>query len=325
MLPQRIFLLSCLMFATSLCGHCLAADKADIHRESTGEAEAIAALREGGFKVRQAARTTEIGFGQPEWTPELWRQLSQITSLKTLRGTAKCADNAGLEVLAKLPRLETVFLNASTFDDEGFAALAKIQSLQTLALDHNAQITGRGASALKALPRLRSLRFGGCMKFSREGFKASAELVQLESLQLHHCGIGDEDLPPLAKMAKLKHLFVSSMFNGRLTGAGMKHLAEIQTLESLKVGETVMTYEDGLADLTRLSRLKKLELDKVGASEADIEKLRHAMPHTEIQWTAPTDAEVTQFRRWSAGRREHSVPGGEGMTHSGPRSNQESR
>ena len=40
-------------------------------------------------------------------------------------GTARCADNAGLEVLTKLPRLETLYLNASTFDDQGFAVLGK--------------------------------------------------------------------------------------------------------------------------------------------------------------------------------------------------------
>ena len=85
------------------------------------EAAAIAALREAGFKVKQAAGATELGFGQPEWTADLWQRLGEITSLTVLRGTAKCADNAGLEVLAKLPRLETLYLNASTFDDEGFA------------------------------------------------------------------------------------------------------------------------------------------------------------------------------------------------------------
>ena len=89
------------------------------------EAAAIAALREAGFKVKQAADATEIGFGQPEWTPELWPRLGEITSLTALRGTARCADNAGLEVLTKLPRLETLYLNASTFDDQGFAVLGK--------------------------------------------------------------------------------------------------------------------------------------------------------------------------------------------------------
>jgi hypothetical protein len=61
------------------------------------EAAAIAALRDAGFKVKQAAGTTELGFGQPEWTADLWQRLLEITSLTTLRGTAKCADNAGFD------------------------------------------------------------------------------------------------------------------------------------------------------------------------------------------------------------------------------------
>ncbi len=203
------------------------------------EADAIATLRQAGFNVRQTAGGTEIGFGQPEWTPETWERLSEITSLTTLRGTARCADNAGLQVLARLPRLETLFLNASTFDDEGFATLAKIKSLRSLAFDHNHKFSGSGVAALKALPHLRSLRFGGCMKFTGEGVRACAQITQLESLQLHHVGVGDKDLPPLARLPNLKDLFVSSQFNGRLTGAGLENLAQIQTLQSLKVAEFV--------------------------------------------------------------------------------------
>ena len=268
------------------------------------EASAIAALREAGFKAKQAAGGTEIGFGQPEWTPELWRRLGEIPSLTALRGTAKCADNAGLEVLTKLPRLETLYLNASTFDDQGFAALAKMRSLQSLSLDHNARFTGRGVAALKALPNLRSLRFGGCMKFTGDGVKAAAELAQLESLQLHHCGVGDDDLAPLAGMPKLKSLFVSAQFNGRLTDAGLKHLATIQTLESLKLAEFVVTSEGGLDVLTKLSRLKTLELLKVGVSAADIEKLRAAMPTSEIKWTPASDEEIAQVHRRAAGAKK---------------------
>jgi hypothetical protein len=268
------------------------------------EAAAVAALREAGFKVKQAAGATEIGFGQPEWTPALWQRLSQIPSLTALRGTAPCADNAGLEVLTKLPRLETLYLNASTFDDQGFPVLAKMRSVQTLSLDHNQRFTGRGVAALKTLPNLRSLRFGGCMKFTSDGVKAAAELDQLESLQLHHCGVGDDDLAPLAGMPRLKSLFVSSQFNGRLTDAGLKHLVQIQTLESLKLAEFVVTSDGGLDVLTKLRRLKTLELFKVGVAAADIERLRAAMPQTEIKWTAAADEETAQFHRRAASARK---------------------
>jgi hypothetical protein len=81
----------------------------------------------------------------------------------------------------------------------------------------------------------------------------------------------------------------------------MKHLAQIQTLESLKVAETVLTYDGGLDALVRLSRLKTLELDKVGIAEADIQRLRAAMPQTVIEWKAASDEEIAQFRRRAAG------------------------
>ena len=112
------------------------------------EAAAIAALRDAGFKVKQAAGTTELGFGQPEWTADLWQRLGEIASLTVLRGTAKCEDNTGLEVLAKLPRIETLYLNGTPYD-EGFATLAKIKSLQSLAFDHN----GRFRAAASASSR----------------------------------------------------------------------------------------------------------------------------------------------------------------------------
>ncbi|HYW78527.1 MAG TPA: hypothetical protein VE890_03085 [Thermoguttaceae bacterium] len=283
-----------ILVSAVLLSNCLLCNAASLQAD---EATAAQTLRQAGYNLKQTADGIEIGFGQPEWTPDAWQRLGEVAGLTTLRGTAHCADNAGLETLSKLPRLKILYLNGATFDDTGFATLAKIESLETLSLDHNQSITGSGAAALKTLPNLRSLRFGGCMKFTGDGVRASAELVQLQSLQLHHCGIGDSDLPPLTKMPNLKSLFVSSQFNGRFTAEGLKPLAQISTLESLKVAELVVTYDNGLDALVRLDGLKTLELQKVGTSVADIERLRAAMPEVEITWTPASDEEVAQFHR----------------------------
>ena len=80
----------------------------------------------------------------------------------------------------------------------------------------------------------------------------------------------------------------------------MKHLAAIQTLESLKLAEFVVTSDGGLDVLTKLIRLKTLELFKVGVSAADIEKLRAAMPTIAIKWTPASDEEIAQFHRRAA-------------------------
>ena len=47
--------------------------------------------------------------------------------------------------------------------------------------------------------------------------------------------------------------------------------------------------------------MKTLELDKVGVSAADIEKLRAAMPQAQIKWTPASDEEIAQFHRRPAG------------------------
>lgn len=42
------------------------------------EEAAIAALRQAGFKLSQTAQGTEIGFGQPEWTPASEDEVAQF-------------------------------------------------------------------------------------------------------------------------------------------------------------------------------------------------------------------------------------------------------
>jgi hypothetical protein len=274
----------------------------------SGEPEIIAALRDGQFNVKEVGgKATEIGWGKGEWTPELWNKLPELPEMSLVRGTAKFADTKALEVLAKLPKLHTVYFNATIFDDSGFAVLARCKELQSIALDHNFTISGSGAGALKDLPKLKSLRFGGCTKMTSDAAKACAQLTQIESLQFFHMGASDEDVATLLPLAgNLKHFVVASQFNGELSGAALAHLAKFKNLESLKFGEVVVSYDDGLKHLTTLKNLKKLDLDKIGASEADISKLKAAMPGCEINWTSPSAAEAERYQKSLAKLRGNS-------------------
>ena len=262
----------------------------------SSEPEIVGALRTAQFNVKVVQdHATEIGWGKGEWTPELWNRLPELPEMSLVRGTAKFADARALEVLTRLPKLHTIYFNATIFDDSGFAVLAKCRELQSISLDHNFTISGSGAAALKDLPKLKSLRFGGCTKMTSEGAKACAQLTQLESLQLFHVGAGDDDVAVLAPLAPaLKHFVVASQFNGKLTGKALEHLAAFKKLESLKFGETTVTWDDGLKHLAALTSLRKLELDKLGATEADIARLKAALPDCEVKWTQPSAAELDQ-------------------------------
>jgi hypothetical protein len=263
------------------------------------EADVVEALRAAQFNVKVVeGHATEIGWGKGEWTPELWNKLPELPELSLVRGTAKFADAKALEVLTKLPKLHTVYFNATIFDDSGFAVLAKCKELQNIALDHNFNITGSGAAALKDLPKLRSLRFGGCTKMTSEAARACAQLTQLESLQFFHIGASDEDVAALLPLAgNLKHFVVASQFSGELSGVALEHLATFKNLESLKFGEVVVTYDGGMKHLATLKNLKKLDLDKVGASEEDIAKLKAALPGCEIKWTQPSAQEAERYQK----------------------------
>jgi hypothetical protein len=274
----------------------------------SAETEIVEALRTGQFNVKVVGdRATEIGWGKGEWTPELWNKLPELPEMSLVRGTAKFADTKALEVLTKLPKLHTVYFNATIFDDSGFAVLAKCKELQSIALDHNFIISGSGAGALKDLPKLKSLRFGGCTKMTSEAAEACAQLTQLESLQFFHMGASDEDVATLLPLAgNLKHFVVASQFNGELSGVALEHLAKFKSLESLKFGEVVVSYDGGLKHLATLKNLKKLELDKVGASEEDINKLKAALPGCEIKWTQPSAQEAERYQKSLAKLRGNS-------------------
>lgn len=263
------------------------------------EPEVIEALRAAQFNVKVVeGHATEIGWGKGEWTPELWNRLPELPELSLVRGTAKFADAKALEMLTKLPKLHTIYFNATVFDDSGFAVLAKCRELRSIALDHNFNITGNGATALKELPKLKSLRFGGCTKMTSDVAKACAQLTQLESLQFFHIGASDEDVATLLPLAgNLKHFVVASQFSGELSGVALEHLATFKNLESLKFGEVVVTYDGGLKHLATLKNLKKLDLDKVGASEEDIAKLKAALPGCEIKWTQPSAQETERYQK----------------------------
>ena len=111
-------------------------------------------------------------------------------------------------------------------------------------------------------------------------------------------------LLPLA--GNLKAFVVASQFNGELSGVALEHLAKFKNLESLKFGEVVVSYDGGLKHLASLKNHKKLELDKVGASEEDIAKLKAALPGCEVKWTPPSPQEAERYQKSLAKLRGNS-------------------
>ncbi len=68
--------------------------------------------------------------------------------------------DAGLKVLAKMPKLEHLDLRGTAVGDDGVRALASLSNLQTLSL-YGTGVTDAGLEALRGLPSLRRVYVGG--------------------------------------------------------------------------------------------------------------------------------------------------------------------
>ena len=68
--------------------------------------------------------------------------------------------DAGLKVLAKMPKLERLDLRGTAVGDDGVRALASLSNLQTLSL-YGTGVTDAGLESLRGLPSLRRVYVGG--------------------------------------------------------------------------------------------------------------------------------------------------------------------
>jgi hypothetical protein len=68
--------------------------------------------------------------------------------------------DAGLKVLAKMPKLERLDLRGTAVGDDGVRAIASLSNLQTLSL-YGTGVTDAGLEALRGLPSLRRVYIGG--------------------------------------------------------------------------------------------------------------------------------------------------------------------
>ena len=116
----------------------------------------------------------------------------------------------------------------------------------------------------------------------------------------------DDDLLALSGLEEAHHLMISQ--NSTFTGSGLRHLAQMQNLESLYVYDVPLT-DDGVANLPKISSLRKIELyatlmtdrviplieefgfvDEIELGSASLSKLAvkqldERMPDTTVGWS----------------------------------------
>jgi hypothetical protein len=275
---------------------------------SAGEKDLAAKLESRGMKLKKekSGSVTEISINSTvSVKAEDYRQFGQFPQLQKLwmSPSGIPLNDDTVTAMGILPNVEYFFGNGGQFTDDGLKPFARWKRLKFFGLDHwfgppnSKAFLGKGLAHLAALPQLEAVRFGGC-RVDNEAPKALAKIKTLQKIDLFHTfAVTDEGVQALQALPKLKTIILGPQYTPRITNRTLQHLSQIPSLEEISITETWFTYDDGLANLTKLPNLKTLNLKFVLAEEKDITRLKKEMPKVKVEWSLPDETNIATLRR----------------------------
>jgi len=230
---------------------------------------------------------------------EDYARLRQLPHLKML-GTGQGFDDAALKALEGLKEVEGFSTNGMAVTDAGLASLRTFKELRRIALFHpGKQFTGKGFASFEESEKLESLTVAGSAEFADDGMDAVCKLTNLREFRMWHTGVSNAGMQKLGGLKGLKALTLGQCLSNTkppaLTNDTLVVIAGLSKLESLTLQEARLSLSS-LLQLKALSSLKKLNLDGIEITEADVAELRKQLPHTEVKWSAPTEAFSKRIR-----------------------------
>ena len=213
-------------------------------------------------------------------------------------------DVATLGALTGLPRLRSLRLAGIELSDDDLAKIGALDTLRDLDL-RNCPIGNAGLSHLEALSNLRALRLSGksgatlvddegmasigklaglkallldFLFVSEDGLKQLAGLTNLEEIYLAGTLVGDDAIPVLNQFTKLKKLRLSQT---QVSSQGMTGLQEMVHLQELDLSENSLIFDEGLAHLSAMKQLTKLNLWRVQVTDTGVQELAGL---TNLRW-----------------------------------------
>lgn len=246
------------------------------------DAQAVAALQalQAVLKRDGEGSVTEVDLRETTIDDAALTHLAGLRRLRsvTLAGTG--VTDAGLETLGTISTLQALDLRECKITNAGPAHLAGLTNLRTLRLsgkDGGTTVDDEGLVALAKLTKLKVLGLD-FLWVSEKGLEGLGELQDLEELYLAQTLVDDGSLATLARFPRLKKLRISKT---QVTGEGLTHLAKLTQLEELDLSECSQLEDDGLARLSGMTQLTRLNLWRVQIGDAGV---AHLAGLTNLQW-----------------------------------------
>ena len=181
--------------------------------------------------------------------------LRKLTSLQTLECAYGDIDDSVMEDIGEVESLVQLRLSRCTrVTDVGLNYLTRCNNLEVLILDF-ITIT---AHSLTPLMNLRQLELEDCA-IVIGGMASLASLPKLEELSLISCGIDDERFKLITELTSLKKLCIGQ-YGSTVDDNSLAGIACLVLLEDLRILDGDWLDQDMLMNISKLPRLKRLEL-----------------------------------------------------------------
>jgi Leucine-rich repeat (LRR) protein len=269
-----------LVISVLLCGGLCAAD--------------VAALQKLGAKVTEAGGVvTQVQVKCDAFTADDFRTLGSFATIKNLSISGKTITDETIALLTGLKELEMLSTDGIQLTDAGYKHFAAFQKLKSLAFFHPAfrskDFTGSGLAELKALPKLERLTFAGSTA-GDVAMEAIGQLTQIKEFRTWHTAQTQAGNAALLKLTSLTALRLGQRLPewGKDTPVSfdettMAVVGKLKTLESLELTEARLSAKI-IPQLKGLPKLKRLKIETVDISAADVEAVKAALPECKVEW-----------------------------------------
>lgn len=209
--------------------------------------------------------------------------LAKATSLERLSLKECPLTGAGLKWLAEL-QLTDLFLNGTKLDNAGAELLARLPALWWLNIS-GTQITSEALAALKKAPRLGAID-ASRTNLSGPAFASVLEFPRLKNLYCTEAHLTDAEFKVLSNAKNLEVLAV----NGNAPSSGAwENLGRLKALQVLVVGGDGLTGEE-LTPLSGLPELSSLEIWGAPLTAAGWDAISESFPRLRSVSASPLKA-----------------------------------
>lgn len=217
----------------------------------------------GLTSAAQLSRVTEVHSHSAPITNAGLKMIAQIPRLEQLSLSDHKISGVGFQSLENCRDLKNLFLCGANVDDECLKHIRRIPNLRELYLNET-RVSNAGLRQLRGHPNIAHLQFFKTrIELNDSALADLGTLPSLEFLDLSDRNITDVGLVHLSGCKGLKDLRLNGT---RISDAGLSSLKSLTKLQSLYLDRTQIT-DEGLKQLKSLTNLKYLSLSGLRRSE----------------------------------------------------------